>query len=439
MLHRRPEPQSSWIVFFPYAAALLSSFLHWRRGLYIGLCIATPLLVFIYVNIGVVALLAFLQLSILSIHVYRRPIILPFALSILATLLIGFFAFLGKSTSEMASLTTFHTHMPFLRPSIAIALGGLVLICFRVRRDGPNPSYFAAAVFFGIPLVTLGKIKQIVTGIAILFPQNWEYYINYICLVIGTGVMSANFISSLERRGGGRQFIPVGVWAFIGFVVIQGGMRNEIDWSVENARSILFERVFTKAKAKVGRIDAVILPHFFYDSLFMTRVPRGTVVLGGNEWSMVNQPPDWRDEQTLDEHAKATRASFEIGFLKPSLRSGITPGQLEKNMRGELATGDCWLGLYYFFSKRDCWPALLNYSSPGTKRLSSAVLPIVETYRQYLEQDAARDLARRQVLLIRNEPLPQAADNIIDNELVASEEVNVHGMPLRAFAYIQRP
>src|SRR6201999_542288 len=29
-IQRRPEPQTSWIVFFPYLAALLGSFVRWR-------------------------------------------------------------------------------------------------------------------------------------------------------------------------------------------------------------------------------------------------------------------------------------------------------------------------------------------------------------------------------------------------------------------------
>jgi hypothetical protein len=60
-------------------------------------------------------------------------------------------------------------------------------------------------------------------------------------------------------------------------------------------------------------------------------------------------------------------------------------------------------------------------------------------YRRYLEHNARGDLARRRVLLIRTEPLPEGAQGIIDNELVASREVDVHGTPIRAYAYLQRP
>ena len=41
--------------------------------------------------------------------------------------------------------------------------------------------HLAAMVFFAVPLITLDQ--QILTGLTVM-PQNWEFNINYICLVI---------------------------------------------------------------------------------------------------------------------------------------------------------------------------------------------------------------------------------------------------------------
>jgi hypothetical protein len=60
-------------------------------------------------------------------------------------------------------------------------------------------------------------------------------------------------------------------------------------------------------------------------------------------------------------------------------------------------------------------------------------------YRRYLKRDAARDLAKRKVLLIRDEPLPPDASGLIDNQVVGPAEVDMYGTPVRAYAYIQRP
>ena len=129
---------------------------------------------------------------------------------------------------------------------------------------------------------------------------------------------------------------------------------------------------------------------------------------------------------------------FAEGF-ETLFRAGVTPAQLQANMEAELKTGDCWLGLSYFFSLSDCWPAFLNYTSRATGRLPGAVPAIVAMYHRYLEQDANRDLARRQVLLIRNQPLPADTGGPIDNQLVGTAEIDMRGTPVRAYGYIERP
>jgi hypothetical protein len=64
----------------------------------------------------------------------------------------------------------------------------------------------------------------------------------------------------------------------------------------------------------------VILPHLLDEPLFMTRVLRGTVVMGGYT-AMIQQPvPLWRDDQSFEDHAKApVRAS------PPDLKSCFVP------------------------------------------------------------------------------------------------------------------
>ena len=92
----------------------------------------------------------------------------------------------------------------------------------------------------------------------------------------------------------------------------------------------------------------------------------------------------------------------------------------------------------YFFSLNDCWPAFLNYTSPATGRIKSAISPLVAMYESYLDKDAAAALAGKQVLLIRTEPLQDQTPQLIYNELIASTEIDVRGTTVRAYAYIQR-
>jgi len=435
LAHRRPEPQSSWIVLFLYWALLLSAFLRGRHGAYLAVCVATPFLAFIYINAAVATVLIFALLSLFSLVVYRRPVMVPFALAIAATLLAYGASYLGGSTSAIVAQATFATHLPMLRPSVAFSIAGVAWVGVMMLRHGTTPARFAALVFFAMPTIVLNQ--QIVTGIAVL-PQNWDIYVNYPCIVVAAGLMSGDFLSSFERRPGWRQFLSVGLLALIGYLLVQGAWRNEVYWSLDNARSVLFSQILAQAKAKGDRIDAVILPHLFDESLFLTRVPRGTAVMGGYN-TMIQKPvPLWRDDESFEDHAKASGASFAAGF-ETLFRSGVTPEQLQANMQAELKTGDCWRGLSYFFSLSDCWPSFLNYTSRATSRLPSAVPAIVEMYRRYLDQNAGRDLAKRQVLLIRNQPLPGDAGGPIDNQLVGTAEIDMHGTPIQAYGYIQRP
>jgi len=435
LIHRRPEPQSSWIVLFLYWALLLNSFLRWRRGTYLMVCVATPFLAFIYINAAVAAILIFGLLSLCNLVFYRRPVIVPFVLSIAATALAYGMSYAASSTGAIVAQSVFATHLPMLRPSVGFSLAGMIWAGVTLHRHGTTPARIAALIFFAAPTIVLNQ--QMITGIAVM-PQTWELYANYPCIVVGAGLMSGQYLSSFERRHDWRQFLSIGWLAVIGYLVVQGGWRNELFWSLYNARSVLSAQLLSQAKTKVDRIDAVILPYLHDESMFIPRVPRGTVVMGGFN-TMIEQPVRrWRDDESFEEHAKAASAHFATGF-ETLFRSGVTPAELQANMEAELKTGDCWLGLSYFFSLSDCWPRFLNYTSHTTRRLPSAVPAIVAMYRRYLDQDAARDLARRQVLLIRNEPLPADAGGPIDNQLVGTAEIDMRGTPVRAYAYIQRP
>jgi len=102
-------------------------------------------------------------------------------------------------------------------------------------------------------------------------------------------------------------------------------------------------------------------------------------------------------------------------------------------------TGNCEQGVSYFFADNDCSPHFLNYTSRAAARLPDAFPAVVALYRGYLERDAARDLAKQKVLLIRDQPLPPGTGGLIDNQFVGTAEIDMHGTPVRAYAYIQRP
>jgi hypothetical protein len=435
VINRRPEPQSSWIALFLYWALLLDSFLRWRRSAYLMVCAATPFLAFIYINCAVATILIFCMLSLCSLLFYRRPVTVPFLLAIAGTVLAYGVSYAIGATSTVVDRSIFATHLPMLRPSVGFSIAGMIWAGLMMRRHGLSPALLAALVFFAMPTIVLNQ--QIATGIAII-PWAWEIYVNYPLIVVGAGLMSGKCLSSFEHRRDWRQFLSVGLLAVIGYVVVQGTLFNEYSWSLRNIHSVLYGQLLSQAKAKGERIDAVMLPQRLDEPLFLTRVPRGTVVMNGYT-TMIQQPiPLWRADQTFEDHAKAASTGFAAGF-ESLFRSGVSPDQLQANMEAGLKTGNCELGISYFFSHYDCWPHFQNFTSRTIARLPDAFPAIVALYRKYLEQDAARDLAKQQVLLIRDQPLPPGASGLIDNQLVGTAEIDLNGMRVRAYAYIQRP
>jgi hypothetical protein len=366
----------------------------------------------------------------------------PFVLAIAGTALAYGVTYAMGSTdaarlnlSAVADRQIFDTHLPMLRPSVGFSIAGMIWVGLMLRRHGLSPTRLAALVFFAIPTIVLNQ--QIVTGIAII-PWAWEIYVNYPLIVVGAGLMSGQYLSSFESRYDWRQFLSVGLLAVIGYVVMQGTWLNEKSWLLYNVRSVLFEELLSQATAKSGRIDAVILPQWLDDPIFLTRVPQGTVVLEGYT-AMIQQPvPLWRDGQSFEDHAKAASANFAAGF-EILFRSGVSPDQLQADMEAGLKTGNCDQGVSYFFSHYDCSPHYHNYTSAAFARVPEAFPAVVAMYRRYLERDAARDLAKHQVLLIRDEPLPPDASGLVDNQLVGTAEVDMYGTPVRAYGYIQRP
>lgn len=436
IVYRRPEPQSSWLFLFPYLAGLIASFTTWRPRLYRIVCVATPFLAFVYINVAIIALIVFGFLSVVSAVVYRRPMILAFALSLAATLATFAAVFLGATAASVADRSVFITHLPILRLSIGFSLVGLAVLAFQIHRQrySVSPSHWAALVFLCVPLVTLEQ--QILTGRAIL-PQNWECNGNYICIVIGIALLlpRSRPASSGEQSALAR-FAPIAIWLVLILVVLRGTLNNERMYATANAESVAYAKVFRAAETKVGTIDKVVLPHLWDESMFVTRVPRNVVVLGGYNWIIANWLPVWTNDKPFEAYAAEAKSNFDVGF-ETLARRGVTVDQFRAGMEAEIRADNCWPTLMYFFSLQDCWPTFSNYTSSALPRLHSATAPLAAMYARYLKS-VPRVTPSGQVLLISKEPVGRdEAYSPFHNELVATMETLVRDIPVRAFAYLQ--
>lgn len=433
--YRRPEPQMGWLISFIYLAGVVASFQSWRPTLYRCVCASTPFLVVIYINVAVIDIIVFGLTSLIAIFVYRRPTILPFALSIMATIAAFVLVVFANPASNLES-NTFATHLPILRPSVVMATLGLVGLAVAVARRGwvLQPRHWLAAVFLVVPLITLNQ--QIVTGVAIL-PQNWELNGNYICVVIALAILVAGWLDENQiGHSAITRSIFCGLWVLLGILVVRGHLRVEANFTPRNADSVAYARAYREATKVIGDVDLVILPHLFDESLFVTRAPKGATVLGGYNWLILNPVPRWRTEDGFEEHAKRAQRNFDIGFETLARRS-VPPSAVMSSLGEEVRDAVCWPMLMYFFSQADCWPTFSNFNSPNRKRMTSIAAPIAALYSAYVER--LRDTPSvRPALLITNEPLP-AVDQlgIFNNRLVSTVVVRVRSYEIRAYAYHQ--
>lgn len=433
LIFRRPEQQSSWIILFPYLAGAVGSFLTWRSQTYRIVCIFTPLLAIIYINVALIALMVFVCLSVLNILVYRRPIIIEFLMTLVLTGLTFSVVFFGASAAGSKNNTLFATHLPFLRPSIAFAALGLCWLAIQFFRTATfTGRNWLALVFFAVPIVFLNQ--QVVTGLAIL-PQNWELSGNYICIVVGFAMLLRP-TPGLARPGLVKEIGLLVVWLCALVLLGRGQLINETQYTPSNSQSVAYAKVFKAAEAKAGKFDHVVLPHLWDESMFVTRVGPGVNVLGGYNWILANWPRRWNNHDDFGQHADKARINFEVGF-ETLARRGVTPEQFQASLEAEIRSGNCWPTLMYFFATQDCWPTFSNFTSPALKRLPSVVIPLVAMYQRYW-QDKAIGTSGRRVLLILSEPLPHDdAAKPFRHTLLASLETTIRGSPVRAFAYAQ--
>jgi hypothetical protein len=289
-----------------------------------------------------------------------------------------------------------------------------------------------ALACFGIPLITLNQ--QIVTGHAVL-AQNWELSGNYVCVLAGVAMLSLRWKDvAAERFRPARQAGAVVLWLALLVVIVRGHLLNDESYRTPNDRSVAYAKVYRKAVARIGAVDAVVLPHLWDESLFLTRVPRGARVLGGYNWILENWPVAWDNAEDLAQHAVHAKANFDVGF-ETLARHGMTPEQFRTSLASEIDQANCWPTMMYFFALQDCWPTFSNYTSPALKRLRAAIGPLTTLYTSYLA--AFHPAPGRKVLLIVAEPIKAEESTVLSNALVASFEATHGDNVVRAYAYLQ--
>jgi len=402
-LFRTPEPQTTWILFFLYLAALVRFATTLDLRLYRLLCLITPLFAFCYIAPAISAWLLFGMLSVHSILFLRLPLKLAFLISYSVTCGLVFAAF-WMGNSGAASISIYDSHLPILRMSIVIAFAELVYLAWILGRNNwqTNARLVLASACAIIPLITLNQ--QILTG-KIIAVQQWELYCNYICLVLAFGLLTTCGRPSFAPKrtfhifSGGAVFI-----AMIAFVVA-GHFYTYRAFIGVNLVSVAEARIYRQFSERQA-VSAVLLTHFWDEFLFRVRAPDAPAVLGGGAWLMQHPLPPVTAAETPETYLARNAGVIAVGF-EVLARREFSPEDLRKALRDDLTRGECWPVADYFFSVRDCWDRFSNYRTNPLQRLSRWVDPIIKRYEDYLTAVKAAG-APTLVLVIRKTPIEGA-------------------------------
>jgi hypothetical protein len=434
-LYRTPEPQVSWVVFFAYLYLLVRYCDRQESHIYYTLCCLNPLLATVYNSVAIVSLLLFTMVSVGCILLFHRSIARSFIASLATTGLAFWFTFTTASTKLLTAQNIFATHLPILRPSIIYSLCGLAALVMRIwhRHWVLTPRDLACACLFIIPLITLNQ--QIITGRAV-HAQQWEYYINYICIMAGAGLLLTGprdkKPSSLSDLRGAA---AVGCWLGLLAIIARGHLENVRLFAPANVASLAQARAYAAAVAKIGPIERVVTSHLFDDALFLTRVPQSVRVLGSDNWLMLNPPPPMVDGEQIAVHLARSSASVAVGF-EVLARRGTTPAVLEADLNEEISSGVCWPALVYFFAYIDCWNRWSNYRSKLVLSPNAVIEPIVAEYREYLNKIAASPPSEP-TLVLASQPRGADIGSPFQQTLVSQAKVDFAGSTASAYFYLQ--
>jgi hypothetical protein len=435
-LYRTPEPQTTWVVLFLYLALLVRFAITLELRWYRIACLVTPLFAICYITVAVNVWMLFVILSMYSIALLRLSIKLMFAVALAITVGLLFFAFRHQNGQAVA-ITVFDSRLPILKTSIAIASIGLVWLLLLLRQNQwrLNARFVLAGGCALIPIIDLNQ--QLLTG-KVVIAQQWELYCNYSFLVLAFGLL-ATWSSSLQAHRGGARRMVAGVVLFaIAAIVVAGHRYTYWAFLDTNLLSVIEARAYHQIVDRRGRPSAVVLTHFWDESLFRIRVPDAAPVIGGATWMMQHPLPPVDRFRSPDEYLAHNAQNIAVGFDALS-RQEYDAETLRKALHYELGHGLCWPTTGYFFGYRDCWSRLSNYAVNASQNLQPWIDIIVRRYAEFLQRTpAANDTSP--VLVMRRTPLDtKTGTGLWRYEPLGEFSLSAGGATSTVYAYWQTP
>ena len=441
-LYRIPEPQTTWVLFFLYLTLLVrfadTLELRWFRSA----CLLTPLFVLCYFTIAVTAWLLFSGLSLYCMAALGRPVKFLFASAALATSGLLGFLFAGQNGRDAAA-TIFHSHLPLLRMSIVIGLIALAWAGWRLWRNKWQSDARLALAVAGasIPLIDLNQ--QLLTG-KVVYAQQWELYSNYACLVFAFGLLATGREASAMSRSRGRSIAAASILLIMAGVIAAGHRYTYQAFLPANLLSVIEARAYREAVKRDAPISAVVLTHFWDDSLFRVRVPEALPVIGGYTWMMKDPLPPVDRFPSPDVFLAVNAEHNAVAFDVLS-RQEYDVETLRGELHTELAEGLCWPTAGYFFAERDCWSRLSNYQVRPSEDLRPWTDPIVNRYAEFLRKkrlsnDRSGPNEKSAVLVIRLTPLAdRPATGLWLYQSLGKFAIQAGATTISVYAYLQMP
>lgn len=416
-LFRSPDPQCSLAVLFGFFILLLryDEKPVWLRLLpLVGVMAVFP---FIYVSIGISALVFMVGYAVLSLALHRRHGVL-LAAGVVG--LVWYAAFFLIKTGEGNAVTLmYHSRLPVMAPSMFWSMAGCAGIIWYGRHDLRKISARVLMAFaaFALPLVTLNQ--QIITGLMVQ-SRNWEFYANYSYIALGLLLVfpylpSGLFHEKLSRFG---KYIPV----ILVISLIVGQARNYDRFDDRNLQAEAFAQAVTRLGAEGGLGDARIL-----------------LAQPEAEAAVLNVLPETYESNLLPGHrAMMRRIGSEGGkpyrledmpyrYIPYTLYSleGKTTEDFSKKLDFQIGRGTCDSVLLYFFDVMDCSGVMSDYRALKQDKLRAIAPDLVADYGRFLADPQAGMKNLGNLVYLTTKPLEKYKD-IMNLEVGRFKRVTVY-------------
>lgn len=436
-LFRSPEPQVSWIVLFGYLGFFVKYFVNQRHvalrwtGI-LSLFLLDTLLAFTYIFIALSVEIIKFIFAICLWFVGNKKESIYISSSCLYWFIITLTIYLTDLNEAISSTSfVFHSRLPIVTPSVLLSLLMIFIAINFIKKINKNDyKLFFSLVTLTIPVILTNQ--QILTGMMIS-AKEWERYVNYPFLFLGTALLFVSTIHFKRREIAVifQKIIPLSLVLFLFYLLFIGQLNTWDHWYRLNELVTAQKRTLLE-----------VIEEFPFNQLKVLmekpgREPLLGLRLNNNKYEIsfivnynkifVNPIADMPAQGGLPHNQSERRYNLFEFFA----RTAKTPAEVFNILKNE-AMQKAGFHLAFLFSFNDYWFPATDSRLVRQNAILANLDLIVSDYTEYLQEPKASWFDTT-ILLSEKAPEELGANQIWSNRLLSE---GIAGQS-KVYAYVQ--